>query len=171
LVSKPAILVALGSERVDYLDTSIERLNIAARLGARPIKLDTSFTRIQISELFNKGGYPIIVDGSGAGRALPVAIRSLAPGGICTTVFFYLRAGTSIPLWHMYLHGGTLSTGLANVRADLPDIMHTIQSGALRPELVTTLRAQWADATEALLIPTTKVILVRPSLFAENNSI
>jgi threonine dehydrogenase-like Zn-dependent dehydrogenase len=161
-----ASAVALGSERVDYLDTSIERLNIAERLGARPIPLDSSFKRMQQSELFNKGGYPIVVDGSGVSGALPFAIRALAPGGICTTVFFYLRSGTSIPLWHMYVHGGTLSTGLANVRADLPDILRTIQSGALKPELVTTHRAEWSDATEALLTPATKVILVRPSLFA-----
>jgi threonine dehydrogenase-like Zn-dependent dehydrogenase len=165
-----AAAVALGSERVDYLDTNIERLEIAQALGARPIKLDTRLSQMQKSALLNKGGYPIVVDGSGATGALPFAIRALAPGGVCTTVFFYLRRGTPIPLWHMYVHGGTLSTGLANVRADLPDILRTIQSGALKPELVTTLRAEWGDATEALLIPTTKVILVRPSLFTTNNA-
>jgi threonine dehydrogenase-like Zn-dependent dehydrogenase len=166
-----ASAVALGSERVDYLDTSYERLNIAERLGAHPIKLDKSFKRMQESELLNKGGYPVVVDGSGASGALPFAIRALAPGGICTTVFFYLRSGTPIPLWHMYVHGGTLSTGLANVRADLPDILNTIQSGALKPELVTTLRAEWSDAAEALLMPSTKVILVRPSVFGKNTTL
>jgi threonine dehydrogenase-like Zn-dependent dehydrogenase len=165
-----ASAVALGSERVDYIDTNPERLNIAQALGARPIKLDTNFNRMQKSTLLNQGGYPIVIDGSGAAGALPFAIRALAPGGICTTVFFYLRHGTSIPLWHMYVRGGTLSTGLANVRADLPDILRTIQSGALKPELVTTLRAEWRDATEALLVPTTKVILVRPSLFTSTNA-
>jgi threonine dehydrogenase-like Zn-dependent dehydrogenase len=166
-----ASAVALGSERVDYIDTNTERLNIAQALGARPIKLDTNFNRMQNSTLLNHGDYPIVVDGSGAAGALPFAIRSLAPGGICTTVFFYIRRGTSIPLWHMYVRGGTLSTGLANVRADLPDILRSIQSGALKPELVTTLRAEWRDATEALLVPTTKVILVRPSLLKTNNSL
>ena len=67
----------------------------------------------------------------------------------------------------MYVHGGTLSTGLANVRADLPDILHTVQSGALKPELVTTQRAEWSDATEVLLMSATKVILVCPSLFTK----
>jgi threonine dehydrogenase-like Zn-dependent dehydrogenase len=165
-----ASAVALGSERVDYIDTNTERLNIAQALGARPIKLDTNFTRMQKSALLNQGGYPIVVDGSGAAGALPFSIRALAPGGICTTVFFYLRRATSIPLWHMYVRGATLSTGLANVRADLPDVLRSIQSGALKPELVTTLRAEWHDATEALLVPTTKVILVRPSLFASNSA-
>jgi threonine dehydrogenase-like Zn-dependent dehydrogenase len=159
-----ASAVALGSERVDYLDTNLERLAIAARLGARPIKLDARFEKLAGSKQFYKGGYPIVVDASGASGALDFAIRALSPGGICTTVFFHLRKGTPIPLWHMYVYGGTLTTGLANVRADLPDILRTIESGLLKPELVTTLTAQWNDAPEALLVPTTKVILVRPSL-------
>jgi threonine dehydrogenase-like Zn-dependent dehydrogenase len=156
-----AAAVALGSERVDYLDASEERLRIAETLGARAIKLDASYQRMQNSSAFLKGGYPITVDGSGARGALGFAIRALSPGGICTTVYFHLRAGTPIPLWRMYLYGGTLKTGLANVRADLPDILNAVQSGRLKPELVTTLCADWNDAPEALLDPTTKVILVR----------
>jgi threonine dehydrogenase-like Zn-dependent dehydrogenase len=85
----------------------------------------------------------------------------LSPGGICTTVFFYLRKGTPVPLWQMYVYGGTLTTGLANVRADLPEILNVIQSGRLKPELVTTLQANWNDAPQALLEPSTKVVLVR----------
>jgi threonine dehydrogenase-like Zn-dependent dehydrogenase len=158
--------VALGSEKVDYLDTNPERLAIAQRLGANPIKLDGNFKKLSDSTQFNKGGYPIVVDGSGITGALNFAIKALSPGGICTTVFFHLRRGTPIPLWHMYVYGSTLTTGLANVRADLPEILRTIESGRLKPELVTSLKADWADATEALLVPTTKVILVRPALGA-----
>jgi threonine dehydrogenase-like Zn-dependent dehydrogenase len=118
---------------------------------------------MKASSLFQKGGYPIVVDGSGAAGALDFAIRSLSPGGVCTTVFFYLRKGTPVPLWQMYVHGSTLTTGLANVRADLPEILQTIQSGLLKPQLVTTLLADWNDAPQALLDPSTKVILVRQS--------
>jgi threonine dehydrogenase-like Zn-dependent dehydrogenase len=159
-----AAAVALGSERVDYVDTNEERLDIAKALGARPIKLDTNYKRMRGSTQLLKSGYPIAVDGSGIGGALDFAIRSLSPGGVCTTVFFYLRAGTPVPLWQMYVYGGTLKTGLANVRADLPDILQTIKSGKLRPELVTTLQAKWSDAPDALLDPSTKVVLVRPTL-------
>jgi threonine dehydrogenase-like Zn-dependent dehydrogenase len=159
-----AAAVALGSERVDYVDTNEERLDIAKALGARPIKLDTNYKRMQGSTQLLKSGYPIAVDGSGVSGALDFAIRSLSPGGVCTTVFFYLRAGTPVPLWRMYLYGGTLKTGLANVRADLPDILQAIKGGKLRPELVTTLQATWSDAPDALLDPSTKVVLVRPTL-------
>lgn len=158
--------VALGSERVDYVDTSDERLRIAESLGARAIKLDTSYHRLRAGSALLKAGYPIAVDGNGINGALEFAIRSLSAGGVCTTVFFHLRAGTPVPLWHMYVNGGTLRTGLANVRADLPEILETIRSGRLKPELVTTLQADWDDAPDALLDATTKVVLVRPSVSA-----
>jgi threonine dehydrogenase-like Zn-dependent dehydrogenase len=144
------------------VDTSDERLEIASTLGARAIKLDTRHHKLVGSSLLRKNGYPITVDGSGAVAGLDFAIRSLASGGICTTVAFYLRSGTPVPLWRMYVHGGTLKTGLANVRADLPDILAAVQSGKMRPELVTTLTVNWHEAPGALLIPTTKVVLVRP---------
>jgi threonine dehydrogenase-like Zn-dependent dehydrogenase len=158
--------VALGSERVDYVDTSDERLRIAESLGARAIKLDSNYRRLRGSSAFLKAGYPIAVDGSGVNGALEFAIRSLSAGGVCTTVFFHLRAGTPVPLWYMYVNGVTLKTGLANVRADLPEILETIRSGRLKPELVTTLLADWDAAPDALLDATTKVVLVRPPILA-----
>jgi threonine dehydrogenase-like Zn-dependent dehydrogenase len=159
-----AAAVALGSSRVDYVDTNVERLRIAEALGARPIKLDTTYRRMLGSDVLLREGYPIAVDGSGVNGALDFAIRSLSPGGVCTTVFFYIRNGTPVPLWRMYVYGGTLKTGLANVRADLPEILKCIQSGRLKPELVTTLKADWNDAADALLDPGTKVVLVRPPI-------
>jgi threonine dehydrogenase-like Zn-dependent dehydrogenase len=51
--------------------------------------------------------YPIAVDASGSAKGLSFAIRSLAPGGVCTTVAFYLRNGTPIPLWRMMVRGNT----------------------------------------------------------------
>jgi threonine dehydrogenase-like Zn-dependent dehydrogenase len=121
--------IALGSESVDYVDTNPERLAIAGHLGARPIKLDSSLKKLARSLQFNKCGYPIVVDASGVSGALEFSIQSLSVGGICTTVFFYLRRGTSVPLWRMYVNGNTKSTGLANVRTDLPEILRTIESG------------------------------------------
>lgn len=159
-----ASAIALGSEQVDFVDSNDERLTIATSLGARAIKLDTSYKKLMGSQSVRSGGYPITVDGSGAGIGLDFAIRSLASGGVCTTVAFYLRAGTAIPLWRMYVKGNSLITGLANVRADLPEILEAVRDGSLRPDLVTTLIADWNDAPDALLDPTTKVVLVRPQL-------
>jgi threonine dehydrogenase-like Zn-dependent dehydrogenase len=159
---------ALGSEQVDFVDSSDERLEIATALGARAIKLDTNYKKLAGSNLLCKRGYPITVDGSGATDGLDFAIRSLSSGGTCTTVAFYLRAGTPVPLWRMYVKGNSLVTGLANVRADLPDILAAVANGSLKPELVTTLTADWHDAPDALLDPGTKVVLVRAPLQKTN---
>jgi threonine dehydrogenase-like Zn-dependent dehydrogenase len=159
-----AAAVALGSEHVDYLDSSDERLGIATSLGARAIKLEGSYKKLNGSIALRQGGYPVTVDGSGAIGGLDLAIRSLSSGGVCTTVAFYVRSGTPVPLWKMYVQGNTLATGLANVRADLPEILAAVQQGKLKPELVTTLTADWNEAPEALLDLSTKVILVRDPL-------
>jgi hypothetical protein len=42
-----------------------------------------------------------------------------------------------------------------------PVSCRTLSSGKLQPELVTTRTAAWSDAPEALLDPSTKVVLVR----------
>ena len=62
----------------------------------------------------------------------------------------------------MYVNGSTLTTGLANVRADLPDILDAVRDGRLRPDLVTALAASWNDVPDALLEHGTNVVLTRP---------
>jgi threonine dehydrogenase-like Zn-dependent dehydrogenase len=149
-----ASAVALGAARVDYLDTSTERLDIAATLGARPLRRRGWPAR-------KRPGYPIVVDASGARGALGYAMRSLTAGGVCTSVTPYFTAGTRLPLWTMYVRQATFSTGLTNARAELPAVLNAVAAGRLRPELVTGLLADWEDAPTALLAPTAKVVVAR----------
>jgi len=150
-----ASAVALGSSRVDYVDDDRQRLEIAARLGAHPIAVDRRGRAPALVE------YPITVDASGSAKGLTLAIRSLGPGGVCTTVALYVRHGTAVPLWRMMMRGNTLITGLANVRADLPAVLELVRQGRLDPARVTTLSAAWDDAPRALLEPGTKVVIAR----------
>ena len=96
---------------------------------------------------------------------LRFAIRSLAPGGACTTVGYYFQKGTSIPLMQMYVNDSKLHTGVSHARAYLPDILDLIESKKFQPEKVTTLVANWDDAPDAYLERTTKVVVHRPSIF------
>lgn len=161
-----AAAVALGSEHVDYVDTSRQRLEIAERIGAHPVKVQDAARYFRQSQTPQGRRYPIVVDGSGRAGALTYGIKALAAGGVCTTVCFYLRLGTPVPLWRMYVAGNTLVTGLANVRADLPDILGAVRDGRLNPGLVTTLSAPWDEAGRALLEPSTKVVVSRQRTFA-----
>jgi threonine dehydrogenase-like Zn-dependent dehydrogenase len=159
-----AIACALGASRVDYVDTDPARLAIAAEVGANPIP------RTGGARWFRRGvpaagsGYAITVDASNEEAGLDYAVRALAPGGVCTSVGFYFRRGTPLPLWRMYLDGTSFRTGLSNPRADLPDVLALVRAGRFHPELVTTRVADWDSAGEAVLDrDATKVVVARAS--------
>jgi threonine dehydrogenase-like Zn-dependent dehydrogenase len=156
-----AAAIALGSERVDYVDTSRRRLAIAEALGANPVAAPRRIDGLRNSAELIGGDYPIAVDGSGRSGALRFALRSLLAGGVCTSVAFYVRNGTAVPLWQMYVNGLTLTTGLANVRPYLPEILAAVANRTLRPQLVTTTLANWEEAPQALLEPGAKVVITR----------
>ncbi len=156
--------VALGSTRVDYLDTSRRRLDIAASLGANPLELTKNAAWFRRGEPALRGGYPISIDASSTTAGLSYALNALAPGGNCTGVGFYLRRGTPLPLWKMYLKSASLHVGVAHPRADLPAVLALIQSGRFDPARVTTLVAPWEDAARALLERSTKVVIRREPL-------
>lgn len=160
------IAVALGASAVDYVDDDRDRLEIAESLGANAIDISAS----RRSAWFRKsaprcaGTYPITVDASAEAAGLNYAIRSLSPGGECTSVGYYFQKATSVPLMHMYVMSSTLRTGVSHPRADLPELVDFIKTGKFKPEKVTTLRADWRDAADAFLIPTTKVVVTRAPL-------
>ncbi len=147
-----AIAVALGSEWVDYLDSDPERLELAQSLGANPLEGP-------IPE--SLGPYPITVDASSDPVGLGCALRSVEPGGVCTSVGIYFSKEVPIPLFQMYATGVTFQTGRINARADIPQILALVESGSLKPERVTTKLVHWAEASEALLDRSAKVVIVR----------
>ena len=158
------IAVAMGSSCVDYVDWDRGRLTVAASLGANPIEVKKP------GRWFGRGYRPaprlapIVVDASSRERGLDFAVRSVAPGGVCTTVGYFFRHGTPLPLWHMYLKGTRLHVGISNARADLPDVLDLVSEGKFRPQLVATTVADWGDAAEALLDrDATKVVVARTS--------
>jgi threonine dehydrogenase-like Zn-dependent dehydrogenase len=162
-----ASALALDAERVDYIDSSQERLSIAATLGATPL---TRIGRRGWPRLSSTARYPIVVDASGERGALHHALRSLAPGGVCTSVAPYFESGTRLPLWTMYVNQASFVTGLANARAELPAVLDAVTAGRLRPELVTRVVADWSDAPQALLDPTTKVVVRRARAYKPSDA-
>ncbi|MFN3213768.1 MAG: zinc-binding dehydrogenase [Henriciella sp.] len=155
-----ALAVAMGAERVDFVSSDRHSLEIAERVGANPVEIKPG--KKSYRERLSSGKrYPISFDASGLPGALDFAIRSLSPGGVCTNAFFYFRKSTPMPVWEMYVKSLSFETGLADVSASLPDILELTKSGAFKPELVTTLVADWEDAPNAFLDPTAKVVVTR----------
>lgn len=157
------IAVALGSERVDYVDWSRSRLAAAERAGANPVE------RRKDERWFSSGplrvdGYPIVVDASSSTAGLHHAIRSMSPGGICTAVGFYIRRGTPLPLWRMYLNSGTLHVGVSHPSRDIDALLELVARRPLCSSMSETVVAPWNDAPRALLEPATKLVLARPTM-------
>jgi alcohol dehydrogenase len=111
--------------------------------------------------------YDIAVEASSSARGVDLALRSLAPGGFCQPVGYYLPVGTKVPLMHMYANDATLTIGVSNVRPILPDLLDFVARQDFPAETVTTLTAGWDDAPEAYTAHTTKLVLHRKPLHAD----
>jgi threonine dehydrogenase-like Zn-dependent dehydrogenase len=136
--------VALGSERVLYVDEDEGRRRIAERLGAETLG--------EVPDRLGEG-FPITVDSSANPRGLELALRATAPDGTCTSTGIYFDASQAprFPLFEMYVRNATFVTGRPHVRSVIPDALQEIASGALDPTVVTTRVVAWEDAPDALV--------------------
>jgi alcohol dehydrogenase len=135
------IAVALGAERVVYVDRDERRRAVAESLGA-----ETS------GEIVKRlGPFPVTVDACGEEDGLGLALRSTAPDGTCTSCAIYFGEQPSLPLLEMYTKGITFVTGRANAREAMPHVLALACDGALHPERVTSKVVPWQNAPDALL--------------------
>ncbi|MGX1808997.1 zinc-dependent alcohol dehydrogenase [Nocardia sp. NPDC055321] len=158
------LAVRHGASVVDYVDHRPERLAIAERLGATAHRA-TSKGKLRLADIPRRD-YDIAVEGTSSAAGVDAALRSLAPGGFCQPVGYYLPRGTKVPLMHMYANDATLKVGVSNVRPILPNLLDFIARQDFPAEFVTTLTADWDDAPEAYTAHTTKLVLHRPPLYA-----
>ena len=166
------IAVALGSSQVDYVDYDPDRLRIAKSLGANPIQIPekTKEKWYRQNSPGASGRYPIVADCCMNEAGLNFGIRSLSAGGICTSVGYYFKKGTSLPLLHMYANDSTFHTGISHPRVTLPEVVDLVATKKFQPEKVTTVLAKWEHAEQAFLERTTKVVVERPSMFANSST-
>ena len=148
------LAVAHGAGAVHYLDDDPGRRGIAEAFGAQARSQRARTTR----------RYDVVVEATSRASGLRRAIRSLAPGGICTAVGFYLGTGTRVPLMRMYATDATLRVGVSHARAVLPDVLEFVATTGFAAERVTTLAADWDDAPAAYGAHTTKVVLQRDTI-------
>jgi alcohol dehydrogenase len=151
-----------GAELVDYVDDRPERLDIAEKLGARAHRVAKKRKRSHAD--IPRRDYDVAVEGTASAAGVDVALRSLAPGGVCQPVGYYLAVGTKVPLMHMYANDATLRIGVSNVRPVLPELLEFVATTGFPAEQVTTVTADWDDAPQAYTAHTTKLVLHRPAL-------
>ncbi|MEU1995639.1 alcohol dehydrogenase catalytic domain-containing protein [Nocardia gamkensis] len=158
------LAVRHGAQVVDYVDHRTERLEIAEKLGAR-VHATASKRGVRLADIPRRD-YDIAVEGTSSAAGVDAALRSLAPGGFCRPVGYYLPVGTKVPLMHMYTNDATLKIGVSNVRPILPEVLDFVARQDFPAEQVTTLTADWEDAPEAYKAHTTKLVLHRKPLHA-----
>jgi threonine dehydrogenase-like Zn-dependent dehydrogenase len=95
----------------------------------------------------------VAIEGTSSAADVDIALRSLAPGGICRPVGYYLPPGTKVPLMHMYANDATLKIAVTSVRAVLPDLLDFVARTDFPAELVPTLTAGWEDAPDVYGAP------------------
>jgi len=146
------IAVALGSERVVYVDTDRERLSTATLLGAEAIEGPPQRKH---------GSFPITVNAGESHEGLHAALRSTEPGGTCTSVFIFYEEVTPVPMLEMYTRGLRFLTSRVMARAVIPDALDLIAAGKLHTDSVTSRVAAWDGAAEAVQEPETKLVIER----------
>lgn len=147
---------AHGAAVVDYADASAERRAIAQTLGAAVVHRARRSTSPRAT-------YDIVVEASSSSAGLRHALRSTAPGGVCTAVGYYLARNTGVPLMHMYATDITLHLGVGHSRAVLPELLDWVHAHDFPAERVTSMVAPFDDAPAAYAARTTKLVLQRVS--------
>lgn len=146
------LAVALGAERVLYVDDRPALLSIAEQLGA---EVAEGATRRKV------GAFPVTVNAGGSEAHLRCALNSTAFDGTCTNVAVLLE-DPALPLFAMYSRCCTLHTGRAHVRPVIPQVLDLVAEGRFDPTIVTSQAVDWDEAPSALADPPMKLVVRRP---------
>jgi alcohol dehydrogenase len=141
--------VAAGAGSVDYLDDNEYRRDLAVRSGAN----------VELAPILDER-YDVVVSATRDHQALHRGLLALAPGGHCSCIGIIFD-DPKIPLFDMYLRDVTFSVGLCNVRPHIPKVFDLVSSGRCDPLMVSPTVVSPDEATEALLNPLAKCIMVR----------
>ncbi|MER6129183.1 alcohol dehydrogenase catalytic domain-containing protein [Streptomyces sp. NPDC001795] len=142
---------ALGASEVLYVDPEPERRKVAEGFGAR--------TAEAIEPV--RHGFDLAVEATGRVDQLALAVKSLAPEGVCESAGNHFRPG-ELPLLDMYLTGVTLRVARDNVRAHIPDALDLARSGQVDPAPVVSHVIDWEQLPDALPERHLKPVFVRP---------
>jgi alcohol dehydrogenase len=136
--------VALGSERVLYIDPEPSRRALAEAYGAE--------TMDHLPERVDKR-FPITVANTTDVAGLELALGSLGRDGVCTStgVFFAGEIEAKLPILAMYVYANTFVTGRIHARRDAPEVLELLASGKFDPQPATTKVVPFGDAADALL--------------------
>ncbi len=147
--------LALGAERVVYVDDDAARLELAAAAGAEVVNAKDQWDSLKLAERF-----PIVVDANVLDPGRNFALRSVEPCGVCTSVSGGASSRSNLPLQSMYLKGVRYEIGRVHACATARPVLELVSSGALDPARIINKVVPFSEAVEGMILPVTKVVFV-----------
>jgi alcohol dehydrogenase len=151
-----ACAVALGSERVVFVDQDLARLELAAKLGAQVIEAPLD----RLVDAVGDERFPITVDACVLDPGRDLALFATAPCGTCTSVSGGAASRSMLPLQSMYLKGIRYEVSRVHARATAPAVLELVTAGRLDPGAIITKVVSFDDAAEAMFDPAVKIVFV-----------
>ena len=147
--------LALGTERVVYVDDDAARLELAVAAGAEVVNAKDQWDSLKLAERF-----PIVVDANVLDPGRNFALRSVEPCGVCTSVSGGASSRSNLPLQSMYLKGVRYEIGRVHACATARPVLDLVSSGALDPARIINKVVPFSEAVEGMILPVTKVVFV-----------
>ena len=147
--------LALGAERVVYVDDDAARLELAAAAGAEVVNAKDQWDSLKLAERF-----PIVVDANVLDPGRNFALRSVEPCGVCTSVSGGASSRSNLPLQSMYLKGVRYEIGRVHACATARPVLDLVSSGALDPARIINKVVPFSEAVEGMILPVIKVVFV-----------
>ena len=147
--------LALGAERVVYVDDDAARLELAAAAGAEVVNAKDQWDSLKLAERF-----PIVVDANVLDSGRNFALQSVEPCGVCTSVSGGASSRSNLPLQSMYLKGVRYEIGRVHACATAKPVLDLVSSGALDPARIINKVVPFSEAVEGMILPVTKVVFV-----------
>ena len=147
--------LALGSERVVYVDDDAARLELAVAAGAEVVDAKDQWDSLKLAERF-----PIVVDANVLDPGRNFALQSVEPCGVCTSVSGGASSRSNLPLQSMYLKGVRYEIGRVHACATARPVLNLVSSGALDPARIINKVVPFSEAIEGMMLPVVKVVFV-----------
>lgn len=147
--------LALGSQRVVYVDDDTSRLDTATSLGAEVVDARGKWDSLKLDTKF-----PIVVDANVLDAGRNVALRSVQPCGVCTSVSGGASSHANLPLQSMYLKGVRYEIGRVHACATAPKVLDLVSIGSLDPARIVDEIIPFSQAIDGMVKQATKVVFV-----------
>jgi len=130
--------LAQSPETVFVVDMATERLDLAAKLGARPVDASKVNPVVELQRVTGERGVDVVIDCVGGDpRAFGTALDAARPGGTVAVIGVYSELSYDFPLGEAWRRGLTIVMGgSCNVQKHWDRALDLVSTGAVDPTVI-----------------------------------